>query len=162
VNARDLVVAGAALALGATLVIATALGLRPATLVEVTNPARGATLRVPLAEGEVFSVTSQHSMYDAPVTEEFRVEDGRIALVAVTSPSAAVREYFGFTTAGERHAIHRVMREVVFRIAAGAPQRLRAGGAERSFLDLGAHGDRLVLRAVHVPSLLGALARAAP
>lgn len=124
-----------------------------ATIVEVTNAATGATLRVPIGEGEVFSVTSHHSMYEAPVTEQFRVEDDRIALVAVSSPSAAVREYFGITGAGERHAVRRVMREIVFRVAAGTPQRLSAGGVERSFLELGAHGDRLVLRAVRDPAV---------
>jgi hypothetical protein len=36
---------------------------------------------------------------------------------------------------------------VVFRVAMGAPQRLRVRGVERSFLELGAPGDRLVLRA---------------
>jgi hypothetical protein len=124
----------------------------PAAVVEVANPATGLALRVPVGDGEVFSVTSHHSMYDAPVTEEFRVEGGRIALVAVSSPSAAAREYLGITGAGERHAIRRVMGEVVFRVAAGAPQRLRLGGAERSFLELGAHGDRLVLRALPAPA----------
>jgi hypothetical protein len=130
---------------------ALAIAALPAAVVEVENAATGATLRVPVAGGELFSVTSHHSMYDAPVTEEFRVEDGRIALVAVSSPSAAVREYFGLTRAGERHLVRRVMGEVVFRVAAGTPQRLRLGGAERSFLELGGHGDRLVLRAAREP-----------
>jgi len=90
----------------------------------------------------------QHSIYDQPVTEDFVVDDdGRIVLRAVTSPSAAVREYFGITSAGERHAMARTMPEIVFRIATGTAQRLRAGGVERSFLELGEHGDRLVLRA---------------
>lgn len=142
----------AALALGVALTLGAARGR--ATLVEIENTATGATLGVPIDEGEVFSVTSQHSMYDAPVTEEFRVEDGGIALVAVSSPSAAVREYFGLTGAGERHLVHRVMGEIVFRVAAGAPQRLRLGGTERSFLELGAHGDRLVLRAVRTRALV--------
>jgi hypothetical protein len=112
------------------------------------NAARGRTVAVALAPGETFSVTSQHSMYDAPVTETFAVRaDGRIVLRTVSSPSAAVREYFGITAAGERHAVERVMAEIVFRIATGEPQRLRAGGVERSFLELGAHGDRVVMRA---------------
>jgi hypothetical protein len=36
---------------------------------------------------------------------------------------------------------------VVFRVATGAPQRLRVGAEERSFLELGDPGDRLVLSA---------------
>jgi hypothetical protein len=114
----------------------------------VENTDRGTTLHVRLRPGEVFSVVYQHSIYDQPVTEDFVVDDdGRIVLRAVTSPSAAVREYFGITSAGERHAMARTMPEIVLRIATGTAQRLRAGGVERSFLELGEHGDRLVLRA---------------
>jgi hypothetical protein len=117
----------------------------------VENPERGTVLRVRLRPGEVFSVVYHHSIDDQPVTEEFVVdEEGRIVLRAVTSPSAAVREYFGITSAGERHAMARTMTEIVFRVATGTAQRLRAGGVERSFLELGEHGDRLVLRA-HPP-----------
>jgi len=118
----------------------------------VENSDRGTVLRIRLGPGEVFSVVSQHSMYDQPVTEDFVLdEEGRIVLQAVTSPSAAVREYFGITSAGDRHAMARTMTEIVFRIATGTPQRLRAGGVERSFLDLGEHGDRLIVHAAHPP-----------
>jgi hypothetical protein len=123
----------------------TARGAKRELLVE--NPERGTVLRVRLRPGEVFSVVYHHSIYDQPVTEDFVLdEEGRIVLRAVTSPSAAVREYFGITSAGERHAMARTMPEIVFRIATGTAQRLRVGGVERSFLELGEHGDRLVLR----------------
>jgi hypothetical protein len=114
----------------------------------VENTDRGTALHIRLRAGEVFSVVYQHSIYDQPVTEDFVVdEEGHIVLRAVTSPSAAVREYFGITSSGERHAVTRTLPEIVFRIATGTPQRLVAGGVERSFLELGEHGDRLVLRA---------------
>jgi hypothetical protein len=120
----------------------------PATVLEIENAARGRTVRIALGAGEPFAVTYHHSIYDQPVTEEFAVApDGRIVLRAVSSPSAAVREYFGITSGGERHEMERVMGEIVFRVAMGTPQRLRAGGVEQSFLDLGDPGDRLVLRA---------------
>ena len=136
--------AAAALAAGA---------LRPVTALELSNTSRGRTVRLPLAAGQVFSVTSRHSIYDQPVTEEFSVEaDGRIALRAVESPSAAVREYLGLTGAGERQPVERVMERIVFRVAMGAPQALGLGGRERSFLEFGEHGDRLVLRAVRGPA----------
>lgn len=117
-------------------------------VLELENAARGTRLAVALAPGESFAVVSHHSMYDAPVTETFAVRpDGRIALRRVSSPSAAVREYLGLTAAGEAHAVERVLTEIVFRVAAGEPQRLLAGGVERSFLSLGERGDRLVMRA---------------
>ncbi|HSN91613.1 MAG TPA: hypothetical protein VLS93_10320 [Anaeromyxobacteraceae bacterium] len=144
---------------GAALAATAAAALRPATVLEIENAARGRTFRVAVRPGEVFSVTSRHSIYDAPVTEEFAVgEGGAISLTAVSSPSAAVREYFGLAAAGERHAVARTLPEIVFRVAAGTPQTLRAGGVERSFLAFGDHGDRLVLRAARTPALAAALA----
>ncbi len=117
-------------------------------VLELVNVERGRRLAVALAPGERFSVVSRHSMYDAPVTETFVVRaDGRIQLRDVSSPSAAVREYFGLTAPGEDHAVERVLPEIVFRVAMGEPQRLRAGGTERSFLELGDPGDRIVMRA---------------
>ncbi len=86
-----------------------------------------------------------------PVTV-LELENG--ALKSVASPSAAVREYLGISAAGERHAVEREMREIVFRVAAGTPQRLQAGGLERSFLEFGDHGDRLVMRAVRRPAVV--------
>ena len=153
--------------LGGVAVAALAAGaLRPVTVLELTNTSRGRTVRLPAAAGQAFSVTFQHSMYDQPFTEEYAVRgDGRIALQAVSSQSAAVLEYLGIVAAGERHAAERVMSEIVVRVAAGAPQTLRVGGAEHSFLEFGDHGDRLVLRAVRRPAaarFLAGLAGAAP
>ena len=149
-----------ALALAAAAVSAAGgLALRPVPVLELRNEARGRTVRIPVPGGGPFEVISQHSMYDAPVTEEFVVgPGGDLVLEAVSSPSAAVREYFGLSGPGERQAVVRTMRQIVFRVAAGTPQRLRAGGVERSFLDLGDHGDRLVLRAARAPALTPRLA----
>jgi hypothetical protein len=123
--------------------------LHPTTFLEIRNSARGKAELIALHEGTPFSVTSWHSMYDQPVIEEF-VLDGRchIVLRSVSSPSAAVREYLGITSSGERHAVERAMAQIVFRVAMGTPQRLNAGARERSFLELGDHGDRLVMRAM--------------
>jgi hypothetical protein len=147
-RSRRLILASA----GATLAAAAA--LHPVTVLEVENDALGTAACMALRDGESFSVTSHHSMYDRPVTEEFVVgEDRRIVLRSVSSPSAAVREYFGIVATGERHAMERAMREIVFRVAAGTPQRFHVGGLERSFLELGDHGDRLVMRAVRRPAI---------
>jgi hypothetical protein len=141
---RPLLLAGVALVVAALAAAAPPTGAG----LEIENTDRGRTFRVALHPDQAFSVVSHHSMYDQPVTEDFVVDDaGRIQLRAVSSPSAAVREYFGITAPGERHALTRTMEEVVVRVAAGTAQRLRAGGVERSFLELGDHGDRLVLRA---------------
>jgi len=142
------------LAICAAAALAAATALPSVTVLELENAASARTFRVALPRGEAFSVTSSHSMYDQPVTEEFTVDaDRRIVLTAVSSPSAAVREYFGITRGGERHPFERTMREVVFRVATGEPQRLRAGAADRSFLDFGGHGDRLVMRVARRPAV---------
>jgi hypothetical protein len=146
-RSRPLALAAGVVAAAALAAAAPAGAPRGADLV-IENRDRGKTFRVHLRPGEVFSVVYRHSIYDEPVTEDFVVDArGRIELRAVSSASAAVREYFGITSAGERHALTRTMSEIVFRVATGVPQRLRAGGVERSFLELGEHGDRLVLRA---------------
>lgn len=140
---RSLALAGLGLAAAALVAAAPV----PEAVLEIENTSRGRTARLPIRPGEVFSVTYQHSMYDQPVTEDFMMgKDGTIVLQAVTSPSAAVLEYFGITAAGSSHAVRRTHREIVFRVAAGVPQVLRVGGVERSFLELGEHGDRLVMR----------------
>ncbi len=150
-----------ALVVGASL--AAAVAVYPVTALEVENTGRGEATRIALREGEAFSVISQNSIYDRPVTEEFVVRPGRrIVLHAVSSPSAAVREYLGIVEEGERHepAVERDSREIVFRVAMGTPQRLHVGRLEWSFLQLGDHGDRLVIRAIRRPALFAWLARA--
>jgi len=128
--------------------------LRPEAALRVGNGAGGAVARFPVKEGQRFAVTSIHSMYGAPVTEEFEVgRGGRIALRAVESPSAAAREYLGLTGPGERQEVRRSFEALVFRVAMGEPQRLDLGGAERSFAELGGPGDRLELRVVRRPWL---------
>jgi hypothetical protein len=133
--------------------LAAVVALHPVTAIELENAARGGTARIALHDGKSFSIISHHSMYDQPVTEEFVVDaDRRIVLKSVSSSSAAVREYFGIVAPGQRHAVERAMDQVVFRVAAGIPQRFRLGGLERSFLEFGDHGDRLVMRAVRRPA----------
>jgi hypothetical protein len=47
-----------------------------------------------VAEGEVFSLSYTQSMYNVPVTEKFRIENGRFILFHVISSEAAL-EYLG-------------------------------------------------------------------
>ena len=144
---RRLVIACAAVSLAAPA------ALRRQTVLEVENTSRGTVTLIEIPERASFLVTSRHSIYDQPVTEELVLDRERIVLRSVSSPSAAVREYFGLTAAGERQGIERAMEQIVFRVAMGTPQRLVVAEEERSFLDFGDHGDRLVMRAVRRPAL---------
>lgn len=149
-------IAGPRARLAAAAIVAAAVLLlaRPVTLVTVENTDRGREAEFMLASGAMLSVTYHHSMYDREVTESFRVADGGLVLTALDSGSAAVREYFGVTAAGDRHAMDRRLPEIVFRVAAGTPQRLAIDGAERSFLEFGDHGDRLRMGARETPVAL--------
>ena len=49
----------------------------------------------PVSEGDVFVHTYVHSMYQVPVSEKFRIEDGTLRLVHVMTESEAVLEYLG-------------------------------------------------------------------
>ncbi len=50
---------------------------------------------VPVSEGDVFFRTYMHSMYQVPVSEKFRIEDGHLRLVHVQTQSEAVLAYLG-------------------------------------------------------------------
>jgi hypothetical protein len=126
--------------------VAAVTGPRPGPALEVENQDRGQLTVLPLPEDGAFALVAWHSIYDRPVTEEYRARGDRIALEAVSSPSAAVREYFGLSGPGERHAVHREIPELVVRVAMGRPQRLIRGGSQASLLELGGPGDRLVFR----------------
>jgi len=135
-------------------VVALLAGLWPVEGLEIENDARQGRWRLALPPGGAFALTSHHSMYDQAYTERFEVDgQGRILLREVSSKSAAVREYLGITGPGERHAAARVMPELVVRVAAREAQELQIGEGTRSLLGYGAHGDRLVLRAVRRPLL---------
>ncbi len=129
-------------------------GLWPVEGLEIENAARGGRWRLALPGGGGFALTSHHSRYDQPYTERFAAEgEGRIRLLEVSSPSAAVREYLGLTGPGERQPASRLLPELVVRVAAGEAQELEVGRRRASLLRYGDHGDRLVLRAVRRPLL---------
>lgn len=131
----------------AVIVFGATAALYPVTVLELENAARGRVFQFRIERDKSFFVTYHHSLYDQSVTEEFTADDdGRIVLKGLSSPSAAVREYFGIYAPGEYHDMNRVISQTVFRVAMGAPQHLRLKNADYSFLDFGDHGDRLVMR----------------
>jgi hypothetical protein len=48
-----------------------------------------------VSPGDVFVHTYTHSMYDVPVLEKYRIEDGHFRLVHVTAQSDAALDYLG-------------------------------------------------------------------
>lgn len=138
-------------ALGLLLLVAADAGPATGPALEIENPERGRTTILTLPADGAFALVAWHSIYDQPVTEEYRVRGDRIVEEAVSSPSAAVREYFGLTGPGDRQAVRRLLPAIVLRVAMGRPQRLLRGGSDQPLAELGDPGDRLVLRPARRP-----------
>lgn len=64
----------------------------------------GPDVVVRVSEGEEFFRTYVQSMYEVPVTEKFRIEDGHFRLVHVQSQSDAVLAYLGIEGKNEPNA----------------------------------------------------------
>lgn len=126
---------------------------QPVGSLTVTNTDRGTVTRLPMPNERRFSITYRHSIYDAPVTEEFEVgDDGALVLRVLHSPSPAVLEYFGVTTPGSTHRRNVRLSGITMRIAMGAEQRLVVGDRDYSLLRFGDHGDRIVLEHRRTPA----------
>jgi hypothetical protein len=72
-------------------------GLRPGRIdpaVVVADERGRQVASIPLPAGGRFALQYRHSVYRAEVTEEFAVTDGGFRLVAVSSPSEAVLDYY--------------------------------------------------------------------
>ncbi len=68
------------------------------TVVEINNPVR--VIRV--TEGDELVHSYTHSMYLAPVSEQFIIQNGKMKLMAVSTPNVAVLEYFGLNSEDTR------------------------------------------------------------
>lgn len=68
-------------------------------VLEISSPG---TL-IPVNEGDQFIHSFTHSMYQAPVNEQFIIENGQLRLLAVMTPSVAVLEYFGLNSQDVRN-----------------------------------------------------------
>jgi len=112
-------------------------------------------VRIPVDRSGRFFLSYSHSIYDAPVTEEFEILGGKILLLGVRTKSPAVMEYYGFDTVSEFHHVHRAIGRIRLRVEMGEAQRLSCGGREISLAALGASGDLVEISPEH--SSLGLL-----
>jgi hypothetical protein len=64
----------------------------------------GPGVLVPVSHGDAFFRTYMHSMYQVPVTEKFRLEEGHFRLVHVQTESDAVLAYLGIESRDEPNA----------------------------------------------------------
>ncbi len=99
-----------------------------------------------LGRGGSFSIQYEHSMYGAEVREHYLVGQGEIRLMAVETSHPGVAGYYGFDGVGPRYQILRQMPEVVLRLRMGPGRQSLVGSHEVQGKQLGAPGDRVLLR----------------
>jgi hypothetical protein len=68
----------------------------------------GFALRYPVQYGDIVMHTFIHSMYEVPVIERFRIENGRMHLFHVDSESHAALEYYGIENRLENNVTRRI------------------------------------------------------
>lgn len=125
------------------LLISSALALACAPVLEISG--EGVSLRrFALGPDARFSVTYWHSMYNAPLTEDFVVAGRELRLVALRSKHGGVLEYLGLDNATEEHAMDRRFPQVSFLVATKESQTLVIGERRWSFREFGAPGERVV------------------
>jgi len=94
-----------------------------------------------------FSIFYLNSIYLEPASEDFRIEDEIITLIAVRTKSPAVMEYYGFTDMKEYHALKVKLGTVLFlRRGTGDEQGIDVGGKKFYFKEMTEIGDRMELR----------------
>ncbi len=69
-------------------------------VLEIGRPA----ILVPVSEGDLVVRSYVHSMYDVPVGEKLRIENGQFRLFHVMTQSYAVLDYLGLERMGEPNA----------------------------------------------------------
>jgi len=113
----------------------------------------GDEIELPVSEGDVFVHTYVHSMYQVPVSEKFRIENGHLRLFHVTSTSEAALEYFGILRNDEFNVDGRFLE---FTIPAASIGKHVVHVRDRE-IDLGTHENRegpIRVKLTRVPVLI--------
>ena len=120
-------------------------------MLELENMDRPKRALVRVGPCRTFSITYIHSIYDAPTTEEFLIEDGLIVLKGIRTSNPGVMEYYGFDSVTEYHPRHRELGEFSLRVKMGDGQTLVCDDQRLPLEELGDRGDRIRLRVVTRP-----------
>ncbi len=124
---------------------------REVIVLELENGDRPRAIRIAVNASERFSLSYVHSIYDAPVTEDFQVEGQGIVLKGVRTKNRGVMEYYGFADGREFHPMHVPLGTIMLRVGLGAGQRLTVRDRRIHLSELGTRGDRVRLRIVPIP-----------
>ena len=116
-------------------------------VLELKNLDRPRSIRIRVNPAEPFFLLYTHSMYDAPVMEEFEAHEGAILLKGVHTKSPAVMEYYGYDTTGDFQPSNKWL-GISFSVKRGVKegQALRIGGANIQLSEVAESGDRVQIR----------------
>ncbi len=120
--------------------------LKKVTVLHLENMDHPRTIRIRIGASESFSVFYVHSIYKAPVVEEFQAEKGAIVLKGVRTKSPAVMEYYGFEDTKEFHPMDQRLGAIYFKWGTGDGQGLIVRDRKIYLSELGERGDRIQLR----------------
>ena len=127
------------------ILVAGVLGSHEITILSLTNLEFPRACWVRVDPSERFSISSVHSIYRAPVVEEFQIEQGIIVLRGVRACHAGVLEYYGFGDTKEFHPMDRKFGAIFLRVGMGETQRLWVRDEKISFREVGERGDPVQL-----------------
>ncbi len=126
------------------------------TILYLHNLDRSRVYWIRVNPSERFSISSIHSIYKEPVTEEFQVQQGMIILKGVRARHAGVLEYYGFGDTKEFHPMDRRFGTIFLRVGMGEAQGLWVRNKKVPFGEVGEKGDpiQLGLRSVSLGTYL--------
>jgi hypothetical protein len=116
-------------------------------VLELKNLDHPRSIRIRVTPAEPFFLLYTHSMYDAPVMEEFQTLEGGILLKGVHTKSPAVMEYYGYETTEDFQPSNKWLGNS-FLIKKGVKegQALRTGRAKILLSEVAESGDRIQIR----------------
>lgn len=118
------------------------------TVLQVRNPDHSQTLRIRTGPSGTFSIFYINSIYNEPVSEEFRIEGDAIILKEVRTKSPAVAGYYGFDNTKELHPMNRNLGSAfIFKNGMVEGQGLLVGGKKIYLNELGEKGSSIQLSA---------------
>ena len=120
--------------------------LKKVTVLHLENMDHPRTIRIRIGASEAFSVFYVHSIYKAPVVEEFQAERGAIVLKGVRTKSPGVMEYYGFEDTKEFHPMDQRLGAIYFKWGTGDGQGLIVRDKKIYLTEIGQRGDRIQLR----------------
>jgi hypothetical protein len=116
------------------------------TVLQVRNLDHSQTLPIRTGPSGAFSIFYINSIYDEPVSEEFRIEGDAIILKGVRTKSPGVMGYYGFDDIKEFHTMNKNLgASFIFKKGMVEGQGLRIGEKKIFLNEIGEKGNSIQL-----------------